>query len=147
RQSLGFMGLRGGADFNGAAGWHSTLRPAALANVFWYDLVRGRRVASSEWRKPMYARVTTYQADPARIEELRAKLRAIKAKVEDMDGLLDWYTVWSADGKGVVFTVFENKADADASLNEVRNIWASVAGLLKGTPKPENFDNVETLED
>ena len=95
----------------------------------------------------MYARVTTYQADPARLEELRAKLPPIKAKLEEMDGLIDWYTVWRADGQGVVFTVFEDKGRADASLNEVRNVWSGLAGLLKATPKAENFDNVETLED
>jgi hypothetical protein len=95
----------------------------------------------------MYARVTNYQADPGRIDELRAKLPPIKAKLEEMDGLVDWYTVWRADGQGVVFTVFEDKAKADASLNEVRGIWAGLAALLKATPKAESFDNVETLED
>ena len=64
-----------------------------------------------------------------------------------MNGLIDWYTVWRADGQGVVFTVFEDKAAADASLNEVRTIWSGLAGLLKATPKAENFDNVETLDD
>ena len=95
----------------------------------------------------MYARVTTYQADPARISELTAKLREIKDELADMDGLVDWYTVWRADGHGVVFTIFEDKAAADASLDTVRTIWSGLAGLLKGMPKPENFDNVETLED
>lgn len=95
----------------------------------------------------MYARVTTYQADPARIDELKSKLPPIKAKLEEMDGLVDWYTVWRSDGQGVVFTVFEDKAAADASLNEVRGIWAGLATLLKASPKAESFDNVETLED
>jgi len=95
----------------------------------------------------MYARVTTYQADPARIEELRAKLPEIKEKLEDLDGLEEWYTVWRADGQGVVFTVFEDKETADASLNVVRGIWAGLGGLLKGTPKVEHYDTVETLED
>ena len=95
----------------------------------------------------MYARVTTYQADPARIEELRAKLPGIKEQLAKMDGLVDWYTVWRADGQGVVFTVFEDKATADALMGEARNIWAGLAGLLRGTPKSENFDNVETLQD
>jgi hypothetical protein len=32
-------------------------------------------------------------------------------------------------------------------MSEVRNIWVALAGLLKGTPKGENFDNVEMLDD
>jgi hypothetical protein len=93
----------------------------------------------------MYARVTTYQADPARLNELTAKLPAIKEKLFDLDGLVDWYTVWRDDGQGVVFTVFDTKSLADASLDEVRKIWSGLAGLLKGTPKAEVFDNVQTL--
>jgi hypothetical protein len=93
----------------------------------------------------MYARVTTYQADHSRISELTAKLPEIKDELADMDGLVDWYTVWR--GHGVVFTIFEDKAAADASLDTVRTIWTGLTGLLKGMPKPENFDKVEMLED
>jgi hypothetical protein len=95
----------------------------------------------------MYVRVTSYQADPARLDDLKAKLPPIKAKLEELDGLVDWYAAWRSDGQGVVFTVFDDKTAADASLNEVRSIWASLAGLLKATPKAENFDSVETLDD
>lgn len=94
----------------------------------------------------MYVRVTTYQADPARLEDLKAKLPPIKAKLEEMDGIVDWYAAWRADGQGVVFTVYDSKAAADASLNEVRGIWTSLAGLLKAMPKAETFDTVETLD-
>jgi hypothetical protein len=85
----------------------------------------------------MYARVTTYQADPGHLDELTAKLPAIKEKLLDLDGLVDWYTVWREDGQGVVFTVFDTKSSADASLDEVRKIWSGLGGLLKGSQKPK----------
>ena len=93
----------------------------------------------------MYARVTTYQVDPARVEDMKSQLPQIKKKLEEMEGLIDWYAVWRADGQGVVFTTFDNKAAADASLGSVRGIWSSLAVLLTAPPKVENFDNVETL--
>ena len=46
----------------------------------------------------------------------------------------------------MAFAVVRQEA-ADASLNEVRSIWAILSRLLYGVPKVENFDNVETLED
>ena len=95
----------------------------------------------------MYARVTTYQADPARLAELTAKLPAIKEKLLDLDGLVDWYAVWRDDGQGMVFTVFDKKSSADSSLDEVRKIWSGLAGLLRGTPKADVFDHVETLDE
>jgi hypothetical protein len=70
---------------------------------------------------------------------------AANALVSLRTGLVDWYTVWRDDGQGVVFTVFDTKSSADASLDEVRKIWSGLAGLLKGTPKAEVFDNVQTL--
>ena len=93
----------------------------------------------------MYARVTSFQVDPAKIEEMRAKLLSIKPQLEKMAGLVDWYSVWRADGQGYVLTVFKDKASADASLELARDIWGGLSNLLKGQPKPETFDNVETL--
>jgi len=93
----------------------------------------------------MYARVTSFQVDPAKIEEMRAKLPSIKPQLEKMAGLVDWYSVWRADGQGFVLTVFKDKASADASLELARDIWGGLSNLLKGQPKPETFDNVETL--
>jgi len=44
-----------------------------------------------------------------------------------------------------VLTVFKDKASADASVGLARDIWGGLSNLLKGQPKPETFDNVETL--
>jgi len=51
--------------------------------------------------------------------------------------------VWRADGQGYVLTVL--KASADASLGLARDIWGGLSKLLKGQPKTETFDSVETL--
>jgi hypothetical protein len=95
----------------------------------------------------MYTRVTTFQADPARLSELTAKLPDIKDQVSEMDGLVDWYIVWRGDGHGLVFTVFQDNASAEASLAEVRGIWNDIMGLLKMPPKVENFDSLVTLDE
>jgi len=44
-----------------------------------------------------------------------------------------------------VLTVFKDKASADASVGLARDIWGGLSSLLKGEPKPETYDNVETL--
>jgi len=93
----------------------------------------------------MYARVISFQVDPAKIEEMRAKLPSIKSQLKTMAGLVDWYSVWRADGRGYVLTVFKDKASADASLGLAGDIWGGLSKLLNGQPKPEAFDNVELL--
>jgi hypothetical protein len=92
----------------------------------------------------MYARVTSYLAW-ARIDELTERLPAIKQRLEDLEGLIDWSTVWRADGQGLVFSLFDN-ISWEASLNEVGNIWSGLSGFLKAMPKAENFDNLDTLD-
>lgn len=93
----------------------------------------------------MYARLTSFQVEPTKIEEMKAKLPSIKSQLERVADLVDWYSVWRADGQGYVLTVYKDKASADASLEMARNIWGGLSNLLKGQPRPETFDNVETL--
>ena len=93
----------------------------------------------------MYARMTSFQVEPAKIEEMKAKLPTIKSQLERVAGLVDWYGVWRDDGQGFVLTVFKDKASADASLGMARDIWGELSNLLRGQPKPETFENVETL--
>ena len=93
----------------------------------------------------MYARVTSFQVDPAKIEEMKAKLPGIKSQLARIAGLVEWYSVWRNDGQGFVLTVFKDKANADASLGVARDIWGGLSNLLKDQPIPETFDNVETL--
>ena len=93
----------------------------------------------------MYARLTSFQVEPTKIEQMKAKLPSITSQLERVAGLVDWYSVWRADGHGYVLTVFKDKASADASLEMARDIWGGLANLLKSQPTPETFDNVETL--
>ena len=93
----------------------------------------------------MYARVTTFQIDPARIPDLVARMGDFKASSKAMPGVVDTYVAWRADGKGVVTSVFENKATADAAAAAGQAVWAGIAGMLKATPTAEAYDSVEHL--
>lgn len=93
----------------------------------------------------MYARITTVQFDPAKLAELTAKTSELKAGVKKMKGVIDTYSVWRADGLGVVTAIFDTKESADAAAEQAKAIWGGLAGLLKGAPKTEVFDNVEHL--
>ncbi|MGA7323941.1 MAG: hypothetical protein WBX25_05550 [Rhodomicrobium sp.] len=45
----------------------------------------------------------------------------------------------------MVTAIFDTKASADAAAEQAAAIWGGLAGLLKGAPKTEIFDNVEHL--
>jgi hypothetical protein len=91
----------------------------------------------------MYARVTTIKVDPARLSELSAKLKEMSPAAKALSGVIDVYAAWRADGQGAVVAVYNSKADADAAAGKIQAIWGTLAGLLKGAPNTDTYDNVE----
>jgi hypothetical protein len=91
----------------------------------------------------MYARVTTIKVDPARLNELSAKLKEMSPAAKALSGIIDVYAAWRADGQGTVVAVYNSKADADAAAAKIRTIWGTLAGLLQGAPNTDTYDNVE----
>ncbi len=90
----------------------------------------------------MYARITTYQCDPARLDDLTAKLDGIKVQVKAISGVMEVYSAWRADGNGVTAAIYESQAAAEAATPQVQAIWADLADLLVGAPNAETFENV-----
>ena len=90
----------------------------------------------------MYARITTYQCDPARLDDLTAKLDEIKVQVKAISGVVEVYSAWRADGNGITAAIYENQAAAEAATPQVQAIWANLADLLVGSPNAETYENV-----
>jgi hypothetical protein len=93
----------------------------------------------------MYARVTTYQCDPSRLDDLTGKLDEIKAQVKAISGVVDVYSAWRADGNGVTAAIYESQAAAEAAASQVQAVWANLADLLVGAPNAEAYENVVHL--
>jgi hypothetical protein len=91
----------------------------------------------------MYARVTTIQVDPARLSEISAKLKENSLAAKTLSGVIDIYAAWRADGQGTVVAIYNSKEDADAAAAKVQAMWGALAGLLKGAPNIDTYDNVE----
>ena len=90
----------------------------------------------------MYARITTYQCDPARLDDLTAKLDGIKVQVKAISGVMEVYSAWRADGNGVTAAIYESQAAAEAATPQVQAIWADLTDLLVGAPNAETYENV-----
>lgn len=93
----------------------------------------------------MFARITNYQGDPARLDDMTAKMGEIKVQVKAISGVVDVYSVWRADGRGVVTAIYDSQASAEAATQQVQAIWGGLADLLTGTPQSETYDNVEHM--
>ncbi len=93
----------------------------------------------------MYARITTYQADAAKLDEMETRLEEIKGKVKSMAGAVAVYTAWRADGQGVTVAIYESQEAADAASERVQAIWGSMAEFLTAAPSVETYDRVARL--
>jgi hypothetical protein len=93
----------------------------------------------------MYARITNYQCDPSRLDEMTAKLDEVRAQVNAISGVVDIYTAWRADGNGVTAAIYESQEAADAAASQVQAVWAGLAEFLTGAPSLETYENVDHL--
>jgi hypothetical protein len=91
----------------------------------------------------MYARVTSFKVDPARLDELPAKIKKMQPLARALPGIVDIYIAWRADGQGVVTAIYRTKAEADAAVARLQVLWGTVADLFNVAPRTDVYDTVE----
>ena len=103
------------------------------------------RFFGEEASGPMYARITSFRVDPARVHELPAKIQKIQPAAKALPGVVDIYLAWRGDGHGTITAIYHSKADADAAVGRMQAIWGAVADLLAAAPRTDIYDNVEHI--
>ena len=94
----------------------------------------------------MYARITQYQSDPNREDEVLAKLDSLSSQVKAIPGIVAAYTSWrSEDGHGVTTAIYESQAAAEAAATQIQSIWAELGPLMTAPPTPGVYENVRDL--
>jgi len=88
----------------------------------------------------MYARITTFKVDPARLGELSAKVEEMGPRAKRLPGMVDVYAAWRADGQGVLVALYESKEAADSAVKRVQALWGDLAGLLSGAPRTDTYE-------
>lgn len=90
----------------------------------------------------MYARVSTYQIKPDRIDDMLAKVEAVRGQVRNVPGLLNSYSAWRDDGHGVTTGIYESAEAAEAASAAIGAVWSGLAEFLVAPPQVQNYDNV-----
>jgi hypothetical protein len=94
----------------------------------------------------MYARVTSFKVDPARVAEVSAKIGEMRPRAQALPGLVHAYVAWRADGHGIIVALYEDKAAADRAVARMQALWGELAGLLAQNPRIDTFDRAEQLK-
>ena len=94
----------------------------------------------------MYARVTQYQMDPNREDDVLAKLDSLSSQIKAIPGIVAAYSSWrSEDGHGVTTAIYESQAAAEAAATQIQSIWAELGPLMTAPPTPGAYENVRDL--
>ena len=93
----------------------------------------------------MYARVTTYHVDPARLDEMDAELRDLRVQCKALPGIVVYNTVWREDGRGISTTIYDCRASAEEAAAKLRYIWGSFSKLLIEEPVTELFERTADM--
>ncbi|HUX31819.1 MAG TPA: hypothetical protein VMV78_14520 [Thiobacillus sp.] len=94
----------------------------------------------------MYARITTFQADPSKLDAIEKMTDSIREQLKKVSGLTACYTCVNESGSGVTVAVYESQEHADRGSDQTRAIWASLASLLTAPPNIQTYDNVTDLK-
>ena len=88
----------------------------------------------------MYARVTTFQTDPARRAEIETIVNnEIVARVEALPGLKSVVSAVQDDGNGVSIAVYESEQAANAVADQIAGIWSALADHLTAPPSASGY--------
>jgi hypothetical protein len=90
----------------------------------------------------MYARITAFKVDPARLPELAANLEKMAPAAKGLRGVADIYVSWRGDGQGMVTAIYASKADADAAVGCIQALWGHLIALLEGAPRTDTYESV-----
>ncbi len=95
----------------------------------------------------MFARMTKFQSDPARLEEMVARIPDIRAGVSQISGGVANWAMWNDDGAGYAVAIYEDEAAANAATPQIQAIWGGLADLLTAPPEVTSFSSAEKIRD
>ena len=93
----------------------------------------------------MFARVTTYKADPQKLEEMAAEIEGLKPQIKSIPGVVDIFSAWQSNGDGMSMAIYESQTAAEASASQVKAIWAGLSEYLIAAPEISTYENVKHL--
>ncbi len=93
----------------------------------------------------MHARVTRFQCDAARLDEMVAMIPAVREQVSAISGGTANWAVWNDDGSGMAIAIYESEAAAAAAQPQIQQVWAGLAQLLTAPPEVMAFSNAENM--
>jgi hypothetical protein len=88
----------------------------------------------------MYVRATSFEVDASRVPELSARIARMSPIAKTLPGVLDIYVAWRADGRGLVFAVYESEEAAGRAVARLQAVWGELANLLVSPPRTDIFD-------
>ena len=92
----------------------------------------------------MYARITKFQSDPAKLEEMVSRIPAIREQIAAIDGEANW-AMWNEDGTGMAMAIYEDEAAANAAMEQIQQVWGGLADLLTAPPEVLSFSNATKM--
>ena len=93
----------------------------------------------------MYGRITHFKADPARLDEMVARIPTIRQEIASIAGGVVNWAMWNEDGTGATIAVYENEAVAEAATPQIQAIWGGMVELLTEPPQIASFTSAEDL--
>ena len=93
----------------------------------------------------MYARVTNFQCDPARLDEMDSIREDIRGHLGGIDGLMSVNAAWNDDGTGTVMAIYESAEAAQAAADSIAELWGKMATVMTAAPEAVGYLHVDNM--
>jgi quinol monooxygenase YgiN len=87
----------------------------------------------------MYARITTFQCKPEKLNDAIALAEELKPEIMSIPGLKYWFDTGNEDGTCAVIAVYESHEAAQAASGTAKEIFSRFAEFMDAEPQPQGY--------
>jgi hypothetical protein len=91
--------------------------------------------ATKKKEENMFLRVSTYQVDPSKVDDMDAKIDEVREKLSGLAGLKHASAGRDENGNAATIAIWESEEAANAAEETVSGVWASIGHLLTAPPE------------
>ena len=82
----------------------------------------------------MYTRISQFNFQEHRLDEMVSRLDEIGKQLNSIDGMVETYVFWESSGSGSSIAIYRDQAAAEAASETIQSIWSGLMDLLTGPP-------------
>lgn len=88
----------------------------------------------------MYARITTYQMRPEKMQEAGELTEQLRPEIMALPGIKFWFNVGNPDGSCATIAIYDSRESAKAATDAARGLFGRFSEYLASDLNPQGYE-------